>query len=339
MKSMTIYDIAKIAGVSASSVSRVINNKPGINEENRRRIQEILKQYHYTPNEGARGLVNQSTKIVGVLMEDIRLSHHTESTYVVQQELMRAGYICIALSTGYEESRKADYIRLMEQRRVDGVILIGSMFCVPEVEKAIRQHLSSTPVVMVNGHLPLPNVYGILIDEEGGVQDSVGLLVQRGRKDLTFAINLPSPSNEKKKSGFLKGAQQWGIPPEKANICYGPPGDCDSELTIKRGEELTRGVLVDRPDTDAIIYSDDLLAIGGLRALEAMGRTVPEDVAVIGIDNTLVGKVYRPSLTTLDNKLVEVNQNAADILLKVLDEKSVPHKLMLFPDIIEREST
>lgn len=336
---MTIYDIAKIAGVSASSVSRVINNKPGINEEKRKQIQALLKEYHYTPNEGARGLVNQSTKIVGVLMEDIRLSHHTESTYVVQQELMKAGYICIALSTGYEERRKAEYIRLMEQRRVDGVILVGSMFCVPEVEEAIRVHLPSTPVVMVNGYLPLPNVYGILIDEEGGVADSVGLLARKGKKDLTFAINLPSPANEKKKNGFLRGAQQWHIPPERANICYGPPGDCDSELTIQRGEELTRSVLADRPGTDAIIYSDDLLAIGGLRALEAMGRAVPEEVAVVGIDNTLLGKMCRPSLTTLDNKLVEVNQNAADTLLKVLEEKSVPHKMMLFPDIIEREST
>ena len=336
---MTIYDIAKIAGVSASSVSRVINNKPGINEEKRKQIQEILKKYHYTPNEGARGLVNQSTKIVGVLMEDIRLSHHTESTYVVQQELMKAGYICIALSTGYEENRKADYIRLMEQRRVDGVILVGSMFCVPEVEKAIRVHLPDTPVVMVNGFLPLPNVYGILIDEEGGVQDCVGLLVQKGKKDLTYAVNLPSPANERKKTGFLKGAQQWQLPPEKANVCYGRQGDCDSDQTMERGEELTRTVLTERPETDAIIYSDDLLAIGGLRALESMGRAVPEDVAVIGIDNTLVGKVCRPSLTTLDNKLVEVNQNAADILLKVLEEKTVPHKIMLFPDIIEREST
>ena len=336
---MTIYDIAKIAGVSASSVSRVINNKPGINEEKRKQIQEILKKYHYTPNEGARGLVNQSTKIVGVLMEDIRLSHHTESTYVVQQELMKAGYICIALSTGYEENRKADYIRLMEQRRVDGVILVGSMFCVPEVEKAIRVHLPDTPVVMVNGFLPLSNVYGILIDEEGGVQDCVGLLVQKGKRDLTYAVNLPSPANERKKNGFLKGAQQWQLPPEKATVCYGLPGDCDSDQTMRRGEDLTRAVLAERPETDAIIYSDDLLAIGGLRALESMGRAVPEDVAVVGIDNTLMGKICRPSLTTLDNKLVEVNQNAADILLKVLEEKTVPHKIMLFPDIIEREST
>ncbi|MDO4328553.1 MAG: LacI family DNA-binding transcriptional regulator [Lachnospiraceae bacterium] len=336
---MTIYDIAKIAGVSPSSVSRVINNKPGINEENRKRIQEILKQYNYTPNEAARGLVMQSTKIIGILMEDIRMSHHTESTYVVEQELMKHGYTCIALSTGHDVERKVEFIKLLEQRRVEGVILMGSMFCIPQVEEAIRSHLSDVPVVIVNGYLNLPNVYGILIDERGGVESCVELLAGKGRRRLVFVVDTPSPANERKKDGFLEGMKALGAEEKDIPVYYGNPSDFDPELMLERGKELTRTILAERPETEGIIYSVDLLAIGGIMGLEEMGRKVPEDVAVIGIDNTLFGKISRPSLSTLDNKLVEVSQNASGILLRALEKERVTHKIMLFTDIIERQSS
>lgn len=336
---MTIYDIAKIAGVSPSSVSRVLNNRPGINEENRKRIQEILDRYNYTPNEAARGLVMQSTKIIGILMEDIRMAHHTESTYVVEQELMKRGYTCIALSTGHDVEQKVEFIKLMEQRRVEGAILMGSMFCVPEVEAAICDHLSDIPVVIVNGYLNLPNVYGILIDEKGGIQSCVELLAGKGRRKLVFALDTLSPANERKKEGFIQGMKALGAADPDIPIYTGSPGNYDPEQILEQGKELTRKILAELPETDGIIYSVDLLAIGGLMELEGQGVRVPEDVAVVGIDNTLYGKICRPSLTTLDNKLVEVSQNAADILLRALESERVTHKIMLFTDIIERESS
>lgn len=336
---MTIYDIAKLAGVSPSSVSRVINNKPGVNEANRQRVQEILREYNYSPNEAARGLVMQSSKIIGILMEDIRLSHHTESTYVVEQELMKHGYTSIALSTGYGVERKVAYIQLLEQRRIEGLILMGSMFCEPEVEAAIRTHLSEIPVVIVNGYLNLPNVYGVLVDEEGGVAGCVERLAAKGRRRLAFAVDTPSPANERKKNGFIKGMMELGLGEEDIPVYMDYPSDYDPELTIDRGEMLTKQILTERPETDGIIYSVDLLAIGGLRELERRGLKVPRDVAVTGIDNTLFGKICRPRLTTLDNKLVEVSQNASRVLLSALDRENISHKLMLFTDIIERESS
>ena len=96
----TIYDIAKEAGVSASTVSRVVNNKPGINEKTRKKVQQLLEKYNYIPNEAARGLVTQSSRIIGILIEDIRVFHHTESAYVIEQEMTRLGYSCLSLCTG-----------------------------------------------------------------------------------------------------------------------------------------------------------------------------------------------------------------------------------------------
>ena len=122
---MTIYDIAREAGVSASTVSRVINKNSGIKESTRTRVQKLLDEYNYTPDASARGLVTQASKFIGILIEDIRVVHHTESAYVIEQEMTRQGYTCITFSTGTDEARKSQYIEILEQRRVEGAIFIG----------------------------------------------------------------------------------------------------------------------------------------------------------------------------------------------------------------------
>lgn len=156
---MTIYDIAREAGVSASTVSRVINHKPGIKESTRQRVQELLERYHYTPDISARGLVTQASRFIGILIEDIRVEHHTESAYVLEQAMTARGYTCITFSTGPQPERKAQYIQILEQRRVEGVFLIGSMFGTPEVRQSVAQHMHGIPVVLVNGQLD--HQYGI----------------------------------------------------------------------------------------------------------------------------------------------------------------------------------
>ena len=176
---MTIYDIAREAGVSASTVSRVINNKPGIKESTRKKVQKLLDEYNYTPDVAARGLVMQASKFIGILIEDIRVSHHTESAYVIEQEMTRQGYTCITFSTGADSKRKAQYIEILEQRRVEGAIFIGSMFGTEAVRQSVEQHLSNTPVVIVNGALDLPNTYSVLIDEERGTEECVALLPKK----------------------------------------------------------------------------------------------------------------------------------------------------------------
>ena len=207
---MTIYDIAREAGVSASTVSRVINNKAGIKESTRKKVQKLLDEYNYTPDVAARGLVTQASKFIGILIEDIRVSHHTESAYVIEQEMTRQGYTCITFSTGADSKRKAQYIEILEQRRVEGAIFIGSMFGTEAVRQSVEQHLSNTPVVIVNGALDLPNTYSVLIDEERGTEECVALLTQKGRKQLAYLMDVATPANEKKNRGFCTGMLRSG---------------------------------------------------------------------------------------------------------------------------------
>ena len=109
---MTIYDIAECAGVSASTVSRVLNNKPGVNRETRARIEKLLVENHFAPNTSAQGLVSQSSRIIGIMMSDIRTIHHAESAYYVEQALQKAGYSCLIVSCGFADRSGKEGARL-----------------------------------------------------------------------------------------------------------------------------------------------------------------------------------------------------------------------------------
>lgn len=336
---MTIYDIAREAGVSASTVSRVINGKPGIKASTRQRVQELLERYHYTPDVSARGLVTQASRFIGILIEDIRVEHHTESAYVLEQAMTAQGYTCITFSTGPQPERKAQYIQILEQRRVEGVFMIGSMFGTPEVGRSIAQHLPGIPVVLVNGALDLPNAYNVLVDEQAGTADCVALLAGAGRKAPAYLMDADTPANRSKVCGFRQGLARCGLRAD----CPVIPAESGTEpgprSTIARGRSQTAALLARHPEVDSILCATDLLAIGCLQELQARSIAVPQQVAVVGVDNTLYGQLCFPALTTLDNRLAEVSQTAAALLLDVLQGKPAPHRQVLPAAVIVREST
>ena len=183
---MTIYDIAREAGVSASTVSRVINKKKGVNSEKRILIEGLLKKYNFEPDASARGLVQQSTKIIGILMSDIRTSHHAEGAYYIEQELKKHGYTCIIINSGFSDETREESIRTLFSRRVEAVMLIGSTFQTENMKKAIQKYFNNLPVIIENGFIDLPNVYCVLADEQNGIADCVRLLHAKGKKTHCF---------------------------------------------------------------------------------------------------------------------------------------------------------
>lgn len=330
---MTIYDIAKEAGVAASTVSRVINNKPGIRTETRERVQELLKKYNFTPDLAARGLVMQSSKIIGILMQDIRVVHHIDSAYLIEQDMTRHGYCCITMSTGKTDEKRAEYIKILEERRVEGAILVGSMFATDKVARSIQEHLSNVPVVIVNGYLDLPNVYGVVADEMTGVQRCTELMISREKRKLAFINDADTPSNRKKMEGFKRVMTDAGWPEDDLWFYLTP------ESSMEGGYETAKQVLREHPDVQGLIYSIDLTAVGGIRALKEMGIDVPGQISVTGVDNAVYGEISSPQLTTLDNRLVELSGAASEILLAAMKGKTCDHKRVFDTEIIEREST
>lgn len=329
---MTIYDIAELAGVSASTVSRVINNKPGIKESTRQKVKALLKEYNYSPDENARGLVNKNTKLIGIMLADIRSAHHTDLTYVVEKYLREKGYCGIILNAGAKAEEMEEAIGLLEKRRVDGVLIVGSVFQNDTVEKAVARHFANIPVVFANGKFDLPNVYSVLVDECDGVEHCVELLAQKQKRNIAFIGNLDTPSSQEKIKGFKRAMARFGNP-EESLVLLG------SESSKEGGYQTTKKLLAHYSGIQGVIYSEDLIAAGGMRAFWDAGVKIPDEMAVIGIDNTIYGELCCPQFTSLDNKMTEMASEAARILIDAVEGRQNPRKIMLFSDIVEREST
>lgn len=329
---MTIYDIAKAAGVSASSVSRVINNKTGVKEETRRKIQALLEKHNYSPDLAARSLVNQASNIIGILVADIRTSHHTDSAYYVERQMAKIGYCSMIFNTGTDDSDREFYIRTLVERRVEGAVLVGSSFQQEAVRKSIMTYLNDVPIVMINGFFDAPNVYGVLSDERRGVESCVDLLARKGKKHLAYVNTLhETPSNALKRQGFQNGVVLQSR--VENSWVY------NADYSIKGGYEATRAILSDHPEVDGIVYAVDQMAAGGVHALCEAGIETPGQVAVVGIDNSEYAEVCRPRLTSLDNKLCETSIMAANVLSDLIMGKPVVRQMLLPSVIVERQTT
>ena len=166
---MNIYDIAKEAGVSISTVSRVLNHKDRVNPETKRRVEEILEKYDYKPSAIARGMVSKSMKTVSILTVDIRVPHYSRTAYTIEREFSRRGYEVTLCNTGGEVEETEKYLRTVLEKKVDGIVLVGSVFNTICKKPEISSLLKKVPVVLANGKLELPNSYSVLVDDRYGV--------------------------------------------------------------------------------------------------------------------------------------------------------------------------
>lgn len=326
---MNIYDIAKKAGVSASTVSRVINNKPRVKAETREHIQRLLKKFNYSPNDYARGL---TTRTIGILIPDIRDLNHMTCAFLIQRELAANDYCSIIINTGAAEEDSSDYSRTLRQRQVDGLITIGSHYQMPRMAKMIAKSFSHIPVVMANAILDLPNTYGVLLDEVSGVAEMVELLWKKGRRNFAFVKSLKeTAANQRKYEGFVRGMAAHGVTKDlRMYAC---------ENSHEDGYATALAIMKEQADVDAILFSWDLEAAGAVRGLLDRGIKVPRQVAVTGIDNMLYCELCYPKLSTVDTKAEDMCLATARTMLDLLANSRVVRTVIIPPTIVEREST
>ena len=327
---MTIYDIAKEAGVSASTVSRVLNNRPGINKDTRDKVLKIIKEHNFSVSEAARGLVNKNTNMVGILVSDIRNQHHIEGAYMISQHLIEKGYCSILMNAGESDESKAQYVEILASRRVNALMLIGSTFQCEAVENAIAKYMAKIPVIFQNGYFSLPNVSSVLTDELSGTMDAVNYLYAQGRRKIAFINNNDTPSNRKKLKGYEIAVGERNLPE------YIIPACPDS---AEGGAEATEKLLSIHPDVDAIVYSVDILAVGGSRYLLDIGKKIPLDIALIGTDNSPYSKISNPRLSTIDSKLGELSRSCYEILMKAIEDSTYVEHKVIMPTLVLRETT
>ena len=330
---MTIYDIAQMAGVSASTVSRVINGKPGVGEKKRKEILALLENSNYTPDANARNLVNQTTNTIGILIDDIDSSNQSHGLNRAENEIMKNGYFCFTKYIGKGEDALEDGIRKLAENRVDGALLMGVSFMDHEkLGQLIERYLQGVPVVLVHQteRPDLDNVYCIGASEREGFERCVRRLAARGRKRLVLLIEHKRFSQKQIQSYFETALQQY---PDMMGWTYK-----GIEPTIRGGKAIMNRILREHPQIDAVLCAHDGVAIGAMYECMDQGRTVPEDISMIGESNSMMCEACRPRLSSLDTMLSISSPMAAKMLVDVLNGRESAKKIVMEMVLVERET-
>ena len=329
---MNIYDIAKEAGVSISTVSRVLNNKGNVNENTRKKVEEVLQKNNYTPSAIARGMVSKSMRTVAVLTVDIRVPHYARTAYTIEREFSRRGYEVTLCNTGGELEETEKYLRTVVEKKVDGIVLVGSVFntlCrTPEIEALLK----TTPVVLANGKLDLPNSYSVLVDDRYGVSLAVKHLVERGHRDIYYLKDMDTVSARLKCEGFLNGMKMEGLEGTRRHVL-------ESEMSIMGGMKAVEKLLRSGKKFTAVVCGEDITAAGAVKGLLRAGLRVPEDVAVTGFNNSEYARICEPELTTIDNKPELVAMFSVQLLTSLIEKTDAYSSCTIQPELVQGKTT
>lgn len=328
---MNIYDIAKQAGVSIATVSRVLNDSPNVSAKTKEKVMLVIEEAGYTPNVFARGLGLNTMKMIGILCTDVSDIYYAKAVSIVENALRVRGYDSLLCSTGKELEDKKKYIELLLAKRVDALILIGSTFKEETDNSHIEKVASEVPTIIINGLIDVPNTYCVTCDEYQAVYDNVQALVHKGHLRILYLYDVETYSGRQKLEGYKKALKDLGLP-------------IDPSLIVKVSKdmpsivEVTNTLLNKDISFSAVITSEDQLAIGSMHALLKRGYRVPEDVAIIGFNNSLLCECTLPNLTSIDNMVETLCTTAVNTLTDVFDGKTVTSKMTLSAKLVERDT-
>lgn len=327
MRSINIYDIAKQSGVSIATVSRVLNGSLKVSSKTREKVLAVMQEKGYTPNAFARGLGLNSMKMIGVVCTDVSDTFYAKATSLVESLIRFNGFNALLCCTGNNLEDKKKYLSLLLEKRVDAVIIIGSAFKEDVDNSHIESAAQKVPVIIINGLVELPNTYCVLCDEQSAVCDNTMQLVKQGRSPILYLYDTMTYSGSQKIAGYKKGHALCDAPFDEALLVKVPK---DISAVCQKVSELIAQAFA----FSSVMASEDLLAIGALKALQQHKITLP----VIGFNNSILAQCSTPALTSVDNMLDTLCSTAVNILTDILSGKTVTQKIVLSPKLVERET-
>ena len=330
-KRVTVADVAQAAGVSMMTVSRAINNKPGLSDELRQKILALADEMGFRPSQIARGLVTRQTGTIGLVVPDITNPFFAQIARGVEDVAYEYGYCLFLVNSAESLERETVAYDTLWQKEVEGAILCSSRVA-PE---ALRSQVARFPaVVLFNRELeePLPNTVTINVNDQRGAQLAVQEFAQKSRTQIAFVAGpATSISGQRRLEGYRTGLKEAGLTFDPQLVEHCPP-------TIAGGQAAAAALLARRPNLDAIYAFNDLTAIGAMGACQAASRRVPEDIGVIGVDDIFLADLVTPKLTTLHVNLLHIGRIAMRTLLDIIQLGTSSASFMVEPELLRRAS-
>ncbi|MGI6084256.1 MAG: LacI family DNA-binding transcriptional regulator [Acetivibrionales bacterium] len=330
----TMKDVAKEANVSLGTVSNVLNNRSSVSLENREKVMRAVQKLNYRPNSIARYLKTNTTKSIGLVIPDITNPYYPELFRGVEDVAKKNMYTVLLCNTDRNQDKEREYLQILMDKKMDGIILVKPKLCMKEITEVSK----NCALVLVDPDNDFrTDVDSIYLDMEGSIMEALQLLYMYNHRRIAYIEGLrDSQSCRTRKNLYMKFLREQGLPHDKDLIVKG-------DFTWISGYNCAMKLLNSKHPPTAIIASNDLMALGAIKAINERQLQIPSDISVLGFDDIDMASISTPPLTTIRHPKYEMGTLSVETLLHRINsgnDYTVEPKrtLMMKTDIIVRKS-
>lgn len=327
---MTIKDIAKLAGVSVATVSRVINEDPGVADKLRQKVLQAIKDTNYVPNTVGRNLRKSKSDMLLIMLPTLSNPFYSKILKGIEQAASEKGYGVLVSVTHHEVKTEKKYLKMLQMKQVDGVISLFSTLSVEELNSLVMKY----PFVQCCEYTEGAQLPYVMIDNKKAAYEATQYFIAHGHKRIGMISGSFYESSEKaREQGYRDALLDAGLAFDASYVLK-------SNYKPESGMDLCRQLLSFPEPPTAILTVSDTLAIGAIKHLKSVGIKVGEDIEVIGFDNASITRVYDPSVSTVSQPRYDLGTVAVDLVVEKINNFRVVNKGIILPhELILREST
>ncbi|MCK0470299.1 LacI family DNA-binding transcriptional regulator [Halalkalibacter sp. APA_J-10(15)] len=330
----TIEDVAKLAGLSRSTVSRVINNHPYVTEKKRQLVYDAMRQLEYHPNSSAQRLRTQKTNTIAVLVPRLTNPFFPLLVEGLEEVAVENGFQLLICQTQANEEKELSFLHMLTTKQVDGLIFTS----IENEWSTVEPYMQSGPMVLCNEYKSEANVSIVRLDQVKGSYLGTQYLIDKGHKAIAYCGATNSELGRDREKGFIQALAEAGLSLKKEWYF-------DNLYSIDCGKRVLRTILAmdsnERPT--AVFTGSDEVAAGIMKEARQKGLSIPKDIAVIGFDDQPIAELLEPSLTTIRQPTKDMGRRTMEVMLSMLANEQMKHpyerKIVELPiELIKRES-
>ena len=336
-ETVSIYTIAKEAGVSPATVSRVLTGNAKVSKEKKTKVETLIQKYDFRPNALARGLSNVQTKIIGLMVADIRNPFYATMAVECEKAANENGYLLLLCNSLGSNEMEMSYLDKFSGQRVDAVIQIGG-----KVDELVSDpcyvdninKLANTMPVLITGKLDGADCYRINIDEGQSMELLMQYLIENGHRDIALVGGRDNvKSTFDKRQRYRQMLNKYGISVREDYIIDGSSYDIESGR-----DAMNRFIHNVSPVPNAIIAINDFTAVGIIRTLWERGYRIPDDISVVSFDNTYIAETCMPRLTCVGYDYRQFGKKLIETAIQAIHNEEPPHMQMVKSQLVIRDS-
>lgn len=323
----TLKDVARETGLTVSTVSRILNNRGYISDDARKNVREAMERLNYQPNEVARSLSKKTTNTIGVIVPHIAHPYFSRVISCLEAAADSRGYKILLFNSKNRDDKQAKYVEICKSNRVAGVILMSGLVSMDNLKNL------SVPLITIERNLEWGTA-SIECDNLSGGRMAAEHLIKCGCHRLLHisGVNETHMPADAREAGFIETCGKYGVQHREFKT---------SVRQYNAGEyrEFLKKTLSDNRDCDGVFASSDVIAAQVIQVAGSFGIRIPQDMKLVGFDDTDIALLTTPTITTIHQPVEEMMKTAVDELLAALEGKVVPSRTILPVKLIEREST